>query len=124
MTDTTNQKEKGEKRFCFCCGYSIARILEKLKETDWKTVHAGTDIVVKTDGLHFQYSNTPPCKYHSKRPLVVCCEYCGVVLRDADVEGRWEITGTSGSRPMREYIITGYVCHWCEAEERDEAEVQ
>lgn len=110
---------ESDKRFCFCCGYSKARILEKLKESKWVTALNGTDIVIKTDGLHFRYGNMAEDKFLSKRPLVVCCEYCGIVLRETDVFGRWEITGTDGTRPQREYIITGYKCHWCGAEEHD-----
>jgi hypothetical protein len=108
------------KKFCSCCGLSTARILEKLNGMPWQDTQGGTGIKIRSDALHVQYSsNLDPEKFQSVRSLVSCCEHCGVMLQETDIRGRWEILGVAGKRPQREYIVTGYVCHYCGVEEID-----
>jgi len=106
-----------DKRFCVCCGLSKARILEKLETLPFKPVADTNGLEERSDGLHVQ--NQTHAELHifgSRRHIITCCEFCGVLLQERDFRGEWDFAGSDGGRPQRHYITTGYNCHNCGAE--------
>jgi hypothetical protein len=112
--DIEPAQENDKKMFCECCGLPISRILEKLSSCEFKPMNQQSPTLVRTDGMHFQYERDASTEnFYTKRSILTCCEYCGVLLREEDIHSNWEIMGECGGRPARQHVISGYTCHYC-----------